>query len=92
MYVGESSLRLGKGADGGFGVAVDFGGLTGETGMGPSLGILRDTIPYKLLFEEGSCGTGRKMDKVMDKVEDSTTERKRDPRARAAGTSCRRGL
>ena len=86
MYMGESSLRLGKGADAGFSVPVDFGGLAGETGTGPSLGILHDAVPYQLLFKEGSCGMGRRLGKALDKVKDLTTERKRDPRARAAGT------
>ena len=61
MHVGESLLRLGKGADARFGVALDFGGLAGETRMGPSLDVYRDAVPYKLLFEEGSCGTCGRM-------------------------------
>ena len=79
-------MRLAKGADAGFGVAVDFRGLAGETGTEPSLGVLHDAVLYKLLFEEGSCGTGGRMSEAVDEVEDSTAERKRDPRARAAGT------
>ena len=86
MRVGESSLGLGKGVEAGFGVAVDFGGLAGETGTGPSLGVLCDAMPYKLLFEESSCVTGRRMGEAVDKVEDLTVDRKRDPRERAAGT------
>ena len=86
MDVGESALRLGKMCNPGFSVAVDFGSLAGETGMGPSLCVLRDAVPYKLLLEEGSCGTGGRMGEAVDKVEDSTAERKRDPRAKAAGT------
>ena len=42
-------------------------------------------MPYELLLEEGSCGTGRRMGETIDKVKDSTAERKWDPRARAAG-------
>ena len=80
----ESALRLGKCVDPRFSVAVDFGSLAGETGTGPSLCVLRDAVPYKLLLGEGSCGTGRRMGEAMDKVEDSTAERKSDPRARAA--------
>ena len=60
MHVGESSLRLGKQAHHGFGVAVDFGGLAGETGTGPSIDVLHDAVTYKLLFEEGGCGNGWK--------------------------------
>ena len=81
MHVGESSLELGKSADAGFDVEVNFVGLAGDTGKGPNLGGLCDAVPCKLLLEEGSCRTGRR----MGKVEDSTVERKRDPRARAAG-------
>ena len=86
MHVGKSLLRLGKGADAVFGVAVDFGGLAGETVTGPSLGVLCDAVQCELLYEEGSCGMGGRMGEAMDKVEDSTAERKRDPRVRAAGT------
>ena len=76
--MGESLLRLGKHADSGFVVVVDFGGLAGETGMGPSLGVFCDPMPYELLFEEGSCGTGRRMGEAIDKVKDLTAERQRD--------------
>ena len=48
-------------------------------------------MPYELLLEEGSCGTGRRMGEAADKVEDSTAERKRDPSARAAGTCIAEG-
>ena len=37
MEMGEWPLRLGKRANPGFNVAVDFGSLARETGMGPSL-------------------------------------------------------
>ena len=43
-------------------------------------------MPYELLLEESSYGMGGRMGEAMDKVEDSTAERKRDPRARVAGT------
>ena len=84
--VGESALMMGKRADPGFSVVVDFGSLAGETGTGPSLYVLHDVMSYKLLLEEGSCGTGRRMAEAVDKVEDSTAEKKRDLRARADGT------
>ena len=84
--VGESALRLGKCANPGFSVAVEFGSLAEETGTGPSLCVNRDAVPYKLLLEEGSCRMGGRMGEAVDKVKDSTTEKKRNPRARAAGT------
>ena len=86
MDVGESALRLGKRANPGFSAMVDFGSLAGETRMGPSLCILCDAVPYELLLEEGSSGMFRRMGKAVDKVEDSTAEKKRGPRARVAGT------
>ena len=66
---------------------VDFGGLARKTYTGPSLGVLCDAVPCKLLLEEGSCGAGGGMGEAMDEVEDSSSERKRDPRARAARTN-----
>ena len=66
MHMSESSLRLGEGANAGFGVAVDFGGLAGEIGMSPSPGVLHDAVPYELPLEEGSCGMGGRMNKAMD--------------------------
>ena len=68
-------------------MAVDFGGLARKTCMGPSLGVLCDAVPYELLLEEGSCGAGGGMGEAVDEVEDSSSERKSDPWARAAGTN-----
>ena len=80
MDMGESVIRLGKCANPEFNVAMDFGILAGETGMGPTLCILRDGMPCELRFEEGSCGMVRRMGEAVDKVEDSTAERARAAR------------
>ena len=65
---------------------MDFGGLAGERGTGPSLGVHCDVMPYELLFLEGGCGTGGRMGKAVDEVEVLSAERKRDSRARVAKT------
>ena len=86
MDVGELALRLGKLANPGFSVAVDFGSLAGETGTGSSLCVLHAAVSYELLLEEGSYGMGGRMGEAVVKVKDLKVERKRDPRVRAAGT------
>ena len=50
----------------------------------PSLGVLCDAMSDELLFEEGSCGASGGMGEAVDEVKNSSSERKRDPRARAA--------
>ena len=53
----KSSLGLGEGAYSRFRVAVGLGGLAGDAGTGPSLGIFGDAVPHKFLLEEGSSGS-----------------------------------
>ena len=65
-------------------MAVDFGGLASKTCSRPSLSVLCDAVPYKLLLENGSCGAAGGMGGAVDEVENSSSERKRDPRERAA--------
>ena len=67
-------------------MVVDFGGLAGKTVMSPSLGVFCDAMSYKLLLEKGRCGMGGGMCKYVDEVKDLSSERKRDPKARATGT------
>ena len=68
MDMGKSALRRGKRVNPRFSVQVDFESLAGETGTSPSLCILRDAMPYKLLLEEGSGGMGGRMGEAVDKV------------------------
>ena len=67
-------------------MAVDLGLLTWNAGKSPSIGVLRDAVPDKLLFQEGRSKMGRRVSEAMDEVEDVSTELKRNPRSRTAGT------
>ena len=65
-------------------MAVDLGLLAWNAGTSPSLGVLRDAVPDELLLQEGRRSAGRRVSNSMDEVENSSTELKRNPRARAA--------
>ena len=64
---------------------MDLGLLTWNAGTNPSLGVLRDAVPDKLLLQECRRRAGRRVSEAMDEVEDVSTELKRNPRARTAG-------
>ena len=66
-------------------MVVDLGLLTWNTGKNPSLGVLQDAVPDKLLLQEGHRRAGRSVREAMDEVEDVPTELKRNPNARTAG-------
>ena len=66
-------------------MAVDLGLLTWNAGKSPGIGVLRDAVLDKLLFQEGRSRMGKRVSEAMDEVEDVSTELKRNPRARTAG-------
>ena len=85
MNVGEASLGQGKGTNAGFRVAVDLGGLAGEAGARPCLGVLRNAVPDEPLLKEGGGRAGRRVSKAVNQVKNMTPKRKGNPRAGSSG-------
>ena len=67
------------------GVAVNFGSLTGETGVTPGSDVTRKVRPDITVGNEAASSTNARMSQIMDVMENQFTKRLRNEGAEMAG-------